>query len=251
MKESNAALLTICMSRLAMFQTDIVSRDEFPNTTRYLFMKCCVEYPLFEYAAQNWPSHFIAAEVDPESMFIAENQHLCGTPWAWSGQADPKDFYKGRVRSELETIGLHILCNDTVGSRSIVRAGKTALHLAVISRSVALVTILVGRKVPIDAKDLDGLSPLRLSLNTADERNAITRVLLRAGANVNARDKGSKTALHHAADAGTADQIRLVSQARGANVRLRDRHGETPLDKIIRRPTMDSSAVGTLWFPAD
>ena len=85
-KESNEVFYTICMSRLAMFDTDFVSSygfvpsDQLLKTRDSFFDRSCAEYPLLEYAARFWPCHYIDAKVDPECGFMAQNEHLCGTP---------------------------------------------------------------------------------------------------------------------------------------------------------------------------
>ena len=57
-KGSNKVLFTICLSRLAMFETDFVSNNGFDPSDGFseirgsLFNRTCAEYPLFEYAAE-------------------------------------------------------------------------------------------------------------------------------------------------------------------------------------------------------
>ena len=160
MKESNKILFTICISRLAMFETDFVSSDGHSETKGSLFNRTCAEYPLFEYAAQHWPRHYLIAKIDPGSVFMAQNEHLCGTPYQgsfsniepylrfWTGQAGYEDIFQGRVRSELQAIALHILSQARGDFDTTERVGKTIVDLAVISRAFAVVVILKARKVP-------------------------------------------------------------------------------------------------------
>lgn len=208
-----------------------------------LFDRSCVKYPLFEYVAEHWPRHYEVAGIDPKSVFVVQSKHLCETHYdehfsnaesyirVWTGRGGYDDVFQGPVRSELQAIALHFLSiSQTIGGPDTTkRVGKTILHLVVISRSIDLVKILLGRKLPFDATDFDGMSPLRLSMETAD--HAITRVLLDAGADVNVPDKNLRTALHHVAQYGTVNEIRLLSRNAKANVRMEDRDGETPVKK--------------------
>ena len=168
MKESEKVLFSICMSRLAMFETDFVPSDGLSEISGSLFDRSCAEYPLFEYAARYWPAHCRLAEIDPEGAFTAQNKHLWGTPYqdsfsniepylrVWTGWAGYEDIFQGHVRSELQAIALHIL-SKARGLDTTERAGKTISNLAIDSRSLALAKILQGRKVPIDATDFDTL----------------------------------------------------------------------------------------------
>ena len=196
MKESEKVLFSICMSRLAMFETDFVSSNGFVPSDGLseirgsLFDRSCAEYPLFEYAAKYWPAHCRLAEIDPEGAFTARNEHLWGTPYqdsfsniepylrAWTGRAGYEDSFRGHVRSELQAIALHILSKARGGLDTTERAGKTISNLAIDSRSLALAKILQGLKVPIDAMDFDTLrlflphrSTMTRSWAEADERS--------------------------------------------------------------------------------
>ena len=179
------------MSRLAMFETDFVSSDGLSEMRGSPFDRSCAEYPLFEYAATYWPTHCDFAKIDLESVFIAQNEHLCGTPYQgsfsniepylrfWNGQAGYEDVFQGRVRSELQAIALHILSNARGGLNATDRAGKTILSLAMISRSLRLAIILKLRKVPMDAPEGDFFTDLAIgSLRKSDVKfTTMQRVL--------------------------------------------------------------------------
>ena len=79
------------------------------------------------------------------------------------------------VRSELEDIALHILSINVAAINLDERVGKNALHLAVISRSLALVKVLLGRNVPTHAKDLFGSTPRQLAEITSIAADPVGR----------------------------------------------------------------------------
>lgn len=155
-EESNKVLFTICMSRLAMFETDFVSSNSFVPSDGHseirgsLFNRTCAEYPLFGYAAEYWPAHCVLTGIDLERVFTAQKEHLCGTPYQgsftniepylrfWTGQAGYEDIFQGRVRSELQAIALHILSKVRGGLNTTERAGKTIFSLAIDSKLLSL-----------------------------------------------------------------------------------------------------------------
>ena len=108
------------------------------------------------------------------------------------------------------------------------RFGRTALHRAAADAPVATVRLLLANGWDIEARDIDGGTPLHDAANE-DGNHPVLRHLLEAGANPNARDVLGRTALHLAA-AGHArpDSIRLLLAA-GADPGARDRDGWTPL----------------------
>ena len=55
------------------------------------------------------------------------------------------------------------------------------------------------------------------------------RLLLRAGADVNARSNSGGTPLHNASDKGHVNAVKLLIVAAGANLEARNRRGTTPL----------------------
>src|SRR6185503_14559798 len=73
------------------------------------------------------------------------------------------------------------------------------------------------------------------------------RTQLQAGADVNARDPGQRTALHHAVRGGQLAFVRALVEA-GANLDLRDQDGRTALMEAARRkeamPALDLVAAG-------
>jgi ankyrin repeat protein len=85
----------------------------------------------------------------------------------------------------------------------------------------------------VNARDKKGQTAVRHVVEGNDywdeERHAdraeVIRLLVTAGANVNARDEDGETALHEALD---DDVVKALIKA-GANVNVRNNNGETPL----------------------
>ena len=73
-----------------------------------------------------------------------------------------------------------------------------------------------------------GGGPLHRAMDNYDTE--ALRMLLEAGADVNARDRRDRTPLHEAADRGNVAATRMLLEA-GANVNARDEWGCTPLHK--------------------
>jgi len=136
-------------------------------------------------------------------------------------------------------------------------SGQTPLHYAVRFNRREVVRFLLFEasqlldREPINARDVNGLTPLHLASDPT-----IARLLIQAGADVMARDVNRKTLLHHCsvtpvmkilvaagADVNATDvdgktalhdcyghRIALVLVNLGANVSARDNAGKTPLD---------------------
>ena len=78
----------------------------------------------------------------------------------------------------------------------------------------------------INAKDADGMTALMHAANFA--RDKVTKLLLKHGADVNAKDKSGNTALMFAADHQEDDVVRLLLEY-GADVNAKDKSGNTAL----------------------
>lgn len=104
---------------------------------------------------------------------------------------------------------------------------QTALHLAVISGSAAVVRGMVENYgADIAIQDKYGNTPLHLAIQY--KRKGVLRFLVWKGANVNLPDKYGRTAMHWAAGMGDAVTVKLLL-SKGADYTARDDDGRTPL----------------------
>ena len=133
-----------------------------------------------------------------------------------------------------------------LGSVDINRArnvsGRTLLHVACLSGDRLVVAELLRAGAdPCACDEVNGSTPLHLTVfktNVLKEGSeivgsvAITRMLLRAGANVDAKDAYGETPLHDAVSARRCGCIAELLKA-GANVNARSGSILTPLDKTF------------------
>ena len=70
----------------------------------------------------------------------------------------------------------------------------TPLHLAILSRHIDVVNVLLVESTDLNAKNSAGLTPLALSMS--EEMNEVAELLLKSGASVNVTDANGNTLLH-------------------------------------------------------
>jgi ankyrin repeat protein len=73
---------------------------------------------------------------------------------------------------------------------------RSAIHWAVISNNYEIVELLIKANADINARDRDQLTPLILATNNGNYE--ITKLLIQNGANVNVRDRMNSSSLHYA-----------------------------------------------------
>lgn len=134
----------------------------------------------------------------------------------------------------------------TRGTRSGSEDWQTSLGYAVWSDNLARVRELLNAGTNPDAT-ADSKTPLMEAVDEMEtfydaDREAVTRLLLDAGASVTAADEDGRTALHYAVGAG-ARAVDLLLRA-GAVVDATARNGQTPLHEAVDR--MNLSAVAAL-----
>lgn len=108
---------------------------------------------------------------------------------------------------------------------SLLAGCAPTLHDAIEKGDVEKVRILL--KEGADANARDQWSPA-LHQAVMNGRSEIMRILLDAGADINSRDYWGNTALQWAAFKGSIENVKLLLD-KGANVNSADNHGKTPL----------------------
>jgi len=127
----------------------------------------------------------------------------------------------------------------TTGATPVLRAAKAA--------DVPAIQLLLKHGALIDLPNIEGVTPLMAASGSGrdvaqtrgryrTERDALeaTRVLIEAGANVNAARTNGETALHGAALRGWNDVVKLLA-AHGAQLDAQAKTGLTPIDFAMGR----------------
>jgi ankyrin repeat protein len=123
--------------------------------------------------------------------------------------------------------------------------GYPALHLAVGMDFKHIVAMLLRAGCDIElrnqSKHTGGVGATALDCAASWGRHEIAKLLIDAGANVNARTDRKSTPLHEATRAGHVRMTRLLLE-NGADPDARDNHNETPLDEGRQRNGVHSNA---------
>ena len=105
--------------------------------------------------------------------------------------------------------------------------GTTELHSAVVSGGVDEVEILLKAGADVNAKDTDDWTPLHFAA-AFNPSPAVFEILLKAGADVNAKDTTDWTPLHLAAEKNPSSAVLEILLKAGADPRAIDNEGKTP-----------------------
>jgi hypothetical protein len=122
-------------------------------------------------------------------------------------------------------------CRKAIGDGANVATttddeGRTPLHIAAGAGALELVDLLIRKGADLNARDSSGSTPL---LKSVFSNAAVTTRLLEAGADVNASDKDGCTALMVSAMGGDLARMELLIR-HGAEVNRTDKKGRTALD---------------------
>ncbi len=124
--------------------------------------------------------------------------------------------------------------------------GYTPLYLAIQSNQLSVVDLLLARHADPNAAAKDEgvadryATPLQLAVELDNPR--LVSILLRSGAQVNAKGTAGRTALHFAAKDVRLDAMHFLLD-RGAEVNVRDAEGSSPLDDAVWLGSLDVTAL--------
>ncbi len=205
-----------------------------------------VNFPLAEYAAENWVKHARfqgvsqSAEEGMKQLFDPSKSHLA--VWVWIHDPNFRWRRYERVEKPLRPrgtplhyaafCGLHTVVEFLVNEHSqnvhslAVDDDSTPLHLASRAGHVEVARFLVEHGADATAQDEDGSTPLhRVS---EDGHVEVARVLVEHGADVTTQNKNGWTPLHEATVRGSVDIARFLVE-HGADASAQKEHGTTPL----------------------
>ena len=259
-EESNSLLAGICI-RLLMFddfETDPLSDgrlDDHVTTVQY--EQYCETHVFLKYAAEFWTEHLKSSPVEQQDAFLKRTADLCNVQsrrcliW-FRVKRFAKNYTQISGFTDLilaSELGLAALVKNVLSKGIDVNAtddaGATALNRAVGHSNEDVVRILLDNGADIEAgddwdepwrEDIDKNGSIRevknfmgrpLMLATLDEDFGMMRILLAAGANLEARrrsahdTKVSITALHAAILYGDDELTMRILLDHGADVNAR------------------------------
>lgn len=134
-------------------------------------------------------------------------------------------------------IGVDLLLATGADPATTDERWRTPLHLAATHSDVRILRVLLSAAADgagefAGARDLDGRTPLMYGAQTDDPTSV--RVLLEAGASIDAADYDRRTALLHAAETGSAETLAFLID-HGADLSARDRRGRMALHIVAPR----------------
>lgn len=135
------------------------------------------------------------------------------------------EFARGATRRDDDALLAVVITRDLTERRG--EFGRTLLFDAVDAGAARSARIILAAGAAVNAVDEYGETPLMLAAKRAD--TPMTKLLLGAGAQANLADKAGRTALFRAAAADRAEQITTLLAA-GAQVDHADSQGATALD---------------------
>ena len=146
-----------------------------------------------------------------------------------------KNAFRAVQDGDLATLKRFLGSVDINRARNV--SGRTLLHVACLSGDRLVVAELLRAGAdPCACDEVNGSTPLHLTVFKEGSEIvgsvAITRMLLRAGANVDAKDAYGETPLHDAVASRRCGCIAELLKA-GANVNARSGSILTPLDKTF------------------
>lgn len=104
----------------------------------------------------------------------------------------------------------------------------TALHLAAAYGQVEAMSLLLKEGANINARNVVGDYPLHAAVDTIQS----VKLLIKAGAGVNAKNNRGQTILHLAADGGKPEIVKFLIES-GADINIQDAEKNTPLHNAI------------------
>ncbi len=151
-----------------------------------------------------------------------------------SGKKVPEWMLPRACRPDVSTNELHrvnVLLSYGANLDDRDRHGHTALHYAVRSGKLPLITLLLERGAKPDALDEEGLTPLLQLAKTRSKLDPIPvmELLAARGANLDARDEMQATLLMHVAKKGSVASMRWLLE-HGADKHARNKSGKSVAD---------------------
>ena len=220
-------------------------------------------FPLLSYAVLNWPEHARSLDrsedvFDLSLPFYQKNSQIrqswLRTYWALERYWEPPSSFT--LLHLASFTGILPIAENFLSKNGLIRQvkcfyylnkidnmGNTALMWAALGKYEAIVRLLLKKGADVNTKNKIGETALYLAAERGDE--AVVQQLLEKGADINAKDKVGWTALHMAARYGYKAVAQLLLE-KGADVNAKDRWDRTALDVAAER---GHEAVVQLFSP--
>ncbi|KAF3312506.1 hypothetical protein TWF173_007116 [Orbilia oligospora] len=199
--------------------------------------------PLYEYASANWGYHVNAAAIGGKSLVMgfleSKGAVSASTQCLWYGKTGLQ-YYASPGWTWMHLCAFFGIQEPlTAVDLAVVRAemetkstldGRTPLSWAAEKGHEAVVRLLINVGAEIETKDSEGLTPLSWAVKKGHQ--AVLQLLINAGAETETKNIYGQTPLSWAAEKGHEAVVRLLIDA-GAEIETKDIYGQTPLLRAV------------------